>query len=32
MADPHPIVTYSTAGKFDDVREEPKLASKARGC
>ena len=31
MADPHPIVTYSTAGKFDDVREDLKLAIESKG-
>ena len=31
MADPHPIVTYSAAGKFDDVREDLKLAIESKG-
>jgi uncharacterized protein (DUF302 family) len=31
MADPHPIVTYSKAAKFDDVREDLKLAIEAKG-
>ena len=31
MADPHPIVTYSKAAKFDDVRDELKLAIEAKG-
>ena len=31
MADPHPIVTYSTAGKFDDVRDDLKLAIESKG-
>ena len=31
MADPHPIVTYSTAARFDDVREELKLAIEGKG-
>ncbi len=31
MADPHPIVTYSKAAKFDDVREDLKLAIEGRG-
>ena len=31
MADPHPIVTYSKAAKFDDVRDDLKLAIEGRG-
>ena len=32
MADPHPIVTYSKKGaKFDDVRDELKLAIEDKG-
>jgi uncharacterized protein (DUF302 family) len=31
MADPHPIVTYSKAGKFEDVRDDLKLAIEGRG-
>ena len=31
MADPNPIVTYSKAGKFDDVHEDLKLAIEGRG-
>lgn len=32
MADPHPIVTYSRKGaKFEDVREDLKLAIEGRG-
>lgn len=31
MADPNPVVTYSQAGKFEDVRDEVKLAIEARG-
>jgi uncharacterized protein (DUF302 family) len=31
MADPHPIVTYSKAARFDDVREDLKLAIEAKG-
>jgi uncharacterized protein (DUF302 family) len=31
MADPHPVVTYSKAAKFDDVREDLKLAIERRG-
>lgn len=31
MADPHPIVTYSTAARFDDVRENLKLAIEGKG-
>ncbi len=31
MADPHPIVTYTKAGKFADVRDDLKLAIEARG-
>ena len=31
MAEPHPIVTYSKAAKFDDVREDLKLAIADRG-
>lgn len=32
MADPHPVVTYSKKGaKFDDVRDELKLAIEGKG-
>jgi len=31
MADPHPIVTYSKAAKFEDVREDLKLVIEGRG-
>ena len=31
MADPHPIVTYSKPGKFEDVRDDLKLAIEAKG-
>lgn len=31
MADPHPIVTYSRAAPFEDVREDLKLAIEGRG-
>ena len=31
MADPHPIVTYSKAAKFEDVREDLKLAIEGKG-
>jgi uncharacterized protein (DUF302 family) len=31
MADPHPIVTYSKAGKFEDARDDLKLAIEGRG-
>lgn len=31
MADPHPIVTYSKAAKFDDVRDDLKLAIEGKG-
>jgi len=31
MADPHPIVTHSKAAKFEDVRDELKLAIEGRG-
>ena len=32
MADPHPVVTYSKKGaKFDDVRDEVKLAIEGKG-
>lgn len=31
MADPHPIVSYSKAAKFDDVRDDLKLAIEGRG-
>lgn len=31
MADPHPIVTYSKAAKFADVREDLKLAIEGKG-
>jgi uncharacterized protein (DUF302 family) len=30
-ADPHPVVTYSTQAKFDDVRDDLKLAIEAKG-
>lgn len=30
-ADPHPVVTYSTTAKFDDVRDDLKAAIEARG-
>jgi uncharacterized protein (DUF302 family) len=30
-ANPHPIVTYSKTAKFDDVRDELKLAIEAKG-
>ena len=30
-ADPHPIVTYSKSAKFDDVRDDLKLAIEAKG-
>jgi uncharacterized protein (DUF302 family) len=30
-ADPSPVVTYSTKGKFEDVREELKLAIEGKG-
>jgi len=30
-AKPHPIVTYSKAAKFDDVRDDLKLAIEAKG-
>ncbi len=30
-AEPHPIVTYSKAAKFDDVRDDLKLAIEAKG-
>ena len=31
MADPHPIVVYSKRAKFEDVRDELKLAIEAKG-
>src|SRR5688500_2698795 len=31
MADPKPIVTYSKSGKFEDVREDLKLAIEGKG-
>jgi uncharacterized protein (DUF302 family) len=31
MADPHPIVTYSKAGKFEDARDDLRLAIEGRG-
>ena len=31
MADPHPIVVYSKRGRFEDVRDELKLAIEAKG-
>jgi uncharacterized protein (DUF302 family) len=31
MADPHPIVTYSRAAKFEDVLEDLKLAIQGKG-
>jgi len=31
MAGPHPIVTYSKAAKFEDVRDDLKLAIEGRG-
>lgn len=31
MADPHPIVSYSKRAKFEDVRDELKLAIEAKG-
>ena len=31
MADPHPVVTYSKAGKFDDVMDDLKSAIEAKG-
>jgi uncharacterized protein (DUF302 family) len=31
MAEPNPVVTYSKAGKFEDVFEEAKLAIEAKG-
>jgi uncharacterized protein (DUF302 family) len=31
MADPHPVVTYSKAAKFEDVRDELRLAIEKRG-
>jgi len=30
-ADPHPVVTYSKTAKFEDVREDLKLAIEAKG-
>ena len=31
MADPNPVVTYSKAGKFEDVRDDLKIAIEGRG-
>jgi len=31
MADPHPVVTYSKRAKFDDVRDDLKLAIEGKG-
>ncbi len=31
MADPHPIVAYSKRGKFEDVRDDLKLAIEGKG-
>lgn len=31
MADPHPTVTYAKPGKFEDVRDDLKLAIEGRG-
>lgn len=31
MADPNPVVTYSKAGKFEEVRDDLKLAIEGRG-
>lgn len=31
MADPHPIVTYSKPAKFEDVRDDLRLAIEGRG-
>jgi len=31
MADPHPVVTYSKNAKFDDVRDDLKLAIEGKG-
>lgn len=31
MADPHPVVTHSKRAKFDDVRDDLKLAIEGRG-
>jgi len=31
MADPHPIVSYSKRAKFDDVRDDLKLAIEGKG-
>ncbi len=31
MSDPHPVVTYSKAGKFEDVRDDLKQAIEAKG-
>jgi len=31
MADPHPVVTYSKSAKFEDVRDDLKLAIEAKG-
>ena len=31
MADPHPIVVYSKRAKFEDVRDDLKLAIEAKG-
>ena len=31
MADPHPIVSYSRRGKFEEVRDDLKLAIEGKG-
>lgn len=31
MADPHPVVTYSKAARFEEVRDDLKLAIEGRG-
>ncbi len=31
MADPHPIVSYAKTGKFEDVRDDLRLAIEAKG-
>lgn len=31
MADPHPVVTYSKSARFEDVRDDLKLAIEERG-
>jgi hypothetical protein len=31
MADPHPVVSYSKTAKFEDVRDDLKLAIEAKG-